>query len=128
MVCALVIGAFAAHESAAQEANQEGELAGDIDMQESGLIGESIGASEGLESSVSSAISAEAEKDIGYVRKKPAEPQFFAPSKTPQGEPAVAPQGQQGAAPAPQPTLDASLESIEKDIEKLDEERSELGQ
>lgn len=124
-VCVLALAATC--DSIAQEANDPAHLQGDIDLQESGGIEESIDASQNLANSAGSALSAEVDRDVGYVRKKPAEPQFFAPNTPLPSGASSAPEGRSDPVD-PQPTLDDSLDSIEKDVEKLDQERSELGQ
>ena len=100
----------------AQEAADPNTLEGNIDLQESGVLAEGASASSGVVGDAVSAIEQEAEHDLEIVKKPAQKPTFFAPQPTAAARPSAA------------PTLDASNNSIESDIEELRQEAHELDQ
>jgi len=109
----------------AQEAANEKSLLGDVDVQESGLIVEGADATDALSKDAESAFREEVDRDLGYLGKGPKN----APSgvfPTPEAPRATSTINVSTAPPAVTPTIDAALESIAHDIDKLQQEEHEL--
>ena len=119
--CGVLLGFSILLGAHAQEADQSSTLLGNIDAQESGLLAEGMEAGAVMGEKAAEAIKEEAARDVGYVIKPSAKPTLVAG-----GAAASSAASEQAAAVQVTTKLDASLESIKEDIDKLEQEEREL--